>query len=172
MCKNCITLSGLKAEDSFQSLTQVKYIYKKKEKKKKLHSPASSGLANLQASNPPLSTFNTSGAECRLPPNPIKMTPNLLPSFQKKQANVSSPHEKRKKNSSLGYTPWKNRTAVQSKPRKGAQPTPGDTLPSPRTDGPFAADVSGSPGLFSSHSRAVQTAIRPACGGTVLKILQ
>lgn len=35
MCKNCITLSGLKAEDSFQSLTQVKYIYKKKKRKKK-----------------------------------------------------------------------------------------------------------------------------------------
>lgn len=34
MCKNCITLSGLKAEDSFQSLTQVKYIYKKKKRKK------------------------------------------------------------------------------------------------------------------------------------------
>lgn len=121
----------------------------------------------------PLSTrVERSVGSDRLPPNPIKMTPNLLPSFQKKQANVSSPHEKRKKNSSLGYTPWKNRTAVQSKPRKGAQPPPGDTLPSPRTDGPFAADVSGSPGLFSSHSRAVQTAIRPACGGTVLKILQ
>lgn len=46
----------------------------------------------------PLSTrVERSVGSDRLPPNPIKMTPNLLPSFQKKQANVSSPHEKRKK---------------------------------------------------------------------------
>lgn len=151
------------------------FTKKKKRKKSCIHLLLQDSQTCRHPTLPsPLSTrVERSVGSDRLPPNPIKMTPNLLPSFQKKQANVSSPHEKRKKkNSSLGYTPWKNRTAVQSKPRKGAQPTPGDTLPSPRTDGPFAADVSGSPGLFSSHSRAVQTAIRPACGGTVLKILQ
>lgn len=100
MCKNCITLSGLKAEDSFQSLTQVKYIYKKKKRKKTcIHLLLQDSQTCRHPTLPsPLSTrVERSVGSDRLPPNPIKMTPNLLPSFQKKQANVSSPHEKRKK---------------------------------------------------------------------------
>lgn len=143
MCKNCITLSGLKAEDSFQSLTQVKYIYKKKKRKKTcIHLLLQDSQTCRHPTLPsPLSTrVERSVGSDRLPPNPIKMTPNLLPSFQKKQANVSSPHEKRKKKT----PPWatrRGRIAPQSNPNRAKahsrhpetlSPLRVQTVPSPR----------------------------------------
>lgn len=90
----------------------------------------------------PLSTrVERSVGSDRLPPNPIKMTPNLLPSFQKKQANVSSPHEKRKKKQLLPGLHAVEESQPQSNPNRAKahsrhpetlSPLRVQTVPSPR----------------------------------------
>lgn len=138
MCKNCITLSGLKAEDPFQSLTQVKYIYKKKSC---IHLLLQDSQTCRHPTLPsPLSTrVERSVGSDRLPPNPIKMTPNLLPSFQRSKPTYPPPTKKEKKT-----PPWatrRGRIAPQSSPNRAKahsrhpetlSPLRVQTVPSPR----------------------------------------
>lgn len=118
------------------------FTKKRKEKKTCIHLLLQDSQTCRHPTLPsPLSTrVERSVGSDRLPPNPIKMTPNLLPSFQKKQANVSSPHEKRKKKT----PPWatrRGRIAPQSNPNRAKahsrhpetlSPLRVQTVPSPR----------------------------------------